>query len=125
MVKYGTCPKTADICGFRFLEERNVPPAIKRGAGPRSAAWHENPYSRFEACLAVAKRHRGTGDEMVGATRKRIGFGLVTNAGWKIKERRTRNGEAGRVTRSALRHLETEQCASKSASSRGIVSGSV
>jgi hypothetical protein len=32
MEKNGTCPKTADIGGFRFLEERNVPLAIKRGA---------------------------------------------------------------------------------------------
>ena len=50
MVKKGICPKTADIDGFCFVEERNVPPSIKRGAaGSSAAAWHENPYSRFEA----------------------------------------------------------------------------
>jgi hypothetical protein len=60
MVKNGICPKTADIDGFRFVEERNVPPSIKRGAaGPPSVAWHENPYSRFEArfgCYEMAQR---------------------------------------------------------------------
>ena len=56
MEKNETCSKTADIGGFRFLEERNVPPAIKRGAaGPRSATWHENPYSGFEARSGVTK----------------------------------------------------------------------
>ncbi len=64
MVKIGTCPKTADVGGFCFIEERNVPPSIKRGAaGPPSAAWHENPYSSFEARSVVTKWHRGAGDE--------------------------------------------------------------
>ena len=64
MEKNGTCPKTEDIGDFRFLEERNVPPAVKRGAaGPRSAAWHENPYSGFEARSGVTKWRRGAGDE--------------------------------------------------------------
>ena len=63
MEKNGTCPKTEDIADFRFLEERNVPPAIKRGgAGPQSAAWHENPYSGFEAGSVVTKWRRGAGD---------------------------------------------------------------
>ncbi len=64
MAKNGICPKTADIDGFCFVEERNVPPSIKRGAaGPPSAAWHENPYSRFEPRSGVTKWHRGAGDE--------------------------------------------------------------
>jgi hypothetical protein len=63
MVTNGACPKTAVIGGFGLLLERNVPPAVNRGAvGPQSAPWHGNPYSGFEARSGVTKWHRGAGD---------------------------------------------------------------
>ncbi len=75
MEKNGTCPKTADIGGFRFLEERNVPPTIKRGAAgpPRGTK------ILIRGSKPVRVLRNGTEaleTKMVGATQKRIELGL-------------------------------------------------